>query len=1062
MTTRLPCFKELLLIVRFVLAAVLIGLLGGRCGGAEESVYRLKFNDVLSDANNSIDFAIALHQNSAGTIFIGTKSGLKVTDGYHFRHYKHSSIDENSLSANWITDLEDDGEEGLWIGTKQGLNYFEYSTGRFVRYLEGDDKSSSFINDYIQKVVIGPNGKIWVLTRKELGFYDRNLDRFERVWNVSSISDDHSISLTDAVFDRKGRIWVSTDLEGVIRFDPSNGDIRRYSKPEEISAGSIDCLIIDREDRIFCGFSNANIHGVVGNGIAYYNEEHDRFEDFKLGGEHFNQNVSTLYLDRENILWAGTIKGELFRVEIESQKVGLAYKVKPSEEGAYVTSILEDHSGVLWFGRQFAALKVANLNSQFYRSWQSDDSVIGGLPNNHITSIYVDSDDILWIGTFRGLVCYDLGKELYVDILDRDENSYRVFTERISAMYEDSYGVFWIGLFEKGVLRVDRKRGVVDRIYNSDTGNPNSISSDRIESIFEDSKGDLWFGMRGGLDRYDRGRDQFENYPISNNSDIGKSENHVLDILEDRKGQLWLATDKGVCRISADRKIMDRYVNEPNRLSYNKTRCLLEDSKGDVWVGTRGGLNRFREGTQDFVHYLVDDDVSISVVLGILEDSSGKIWLSTSGGLCRLNRETGDYKIYDKNAGLLNSYFEIHAYHKSKSGDFYFGGMAGLDSFRPEELKDLGGEPNIGFFSIHVFGEEVYSWNQLKNIDQVELSSSKNYMSIEFGLLDFVNPSKNTHSYKLEGFDEEWNFAESHNHASYTNLEPGEYVFRVKGANSAGRESAGDYSLAIVITPRFWQTDWFRGILVLLGVLVLWVVNQSIVASTLKSKNAELLDAKKNLESASKAKTQFLANIGHEVRTPLNGVIGTISLLRATDLTKEQIEYTDVAESSTHSLLDVLNDILDFSKIEVGRMKLHDDVIDLKEFVSNLIGMVKGYSKNGEVKIGYDIDSNIPKEIIGDAVRIRQILLNLLTNAVKFTYKGSVDLRLTLKDEDGDRLTIRFAVHDTGIGIPKQQLQSVFEAFSQVDDSNTRNQGGTGLGLAISKQLVEMMDGHVG
>ncbi len=417
----------------------------------------------------------------------------------------------------------------------------------------------------------------------------------------------------------------------------------------------------------------------------------------------------------------------------------------------------------------------------------------------------------------------------------------------------------------------------------------------------------------------------------------------------------------------------------------------------------------------------------------------------------------------------------------------YFGGVNGFNEFHPDSLKSTSYEPPLVFTDFQIFNESVPPVKN-KSIGEeyqpITLSYKQSVISFEFATLNFVSRERKQYSYLMEGFDKGWNLIGTRHLATYTNLDPGSYVLKVRGLNSDRNWSRNIASISLIITPPFWQTWWFKVISITMSVGVLALIfairekmirkqrvtlvqqvkerTRQLLLSTADERQARKEAEKANFEAnqANRAKSVFLATMSHELRTPMNGVIGMASLLAQTPLNSEQREYTETIRTCSDSLLGVINDILDYSKIESEKMELEQKDFNLRNSIEEVLDMFAEKAAHTGLDLIYQLDYNVPSQIIGDSLRLRQVLTNLVSNAIKSTKKGEIFIGVRLLKTDGEKCELCFEVRDTGIAIPEDKIDKLFKAFSQVDSSTTRKYGGTGLGLAISEKLIRLMGGN--
>ena len=1062
----------------------------------------LRFEQLDVDDGLAQESVLSIVQDRQGFMWFGSQAGLSRFDGYKVTVYRNVAGDARSLAENWVGVLHLDPQGRMWVGTDGGLDLFDPKTQAFQHYLPREPEKRGSGNRHIKAIADDGKGGLWIGTADGLQHFDPASGNFDiyhhERGNAGSLGHDQVNALAR---DKHGRLWIATSA-GIDMFDSSSRNFVHYPLLAAGARGA-QSLLVDRDQVLWVGTQN---------GIERWTLEGKYPQRRMLGAAEGlpPSTVKRIYQDQDGTLWVGSQTGGLFRWR-QSDDRFVQYRHQQGDPHSiadnYVFSLFRDNVGTLWVGTWYRGVSRVDLGSGGFSRLVKDPGQPFTLTDNKVRALLDAGDGKVWVGNSDGLNYYDpvTGKTvLYRTSTGTGGDSLEF---QVTALLHDprDRNVLWIGS-RNGVRRFDIKARRFGPLMLSH-GDP---ENDVIRFLYGDREGMVWASARNGLHRIDpssNGVLTFRHDP----SDIHSLADSVArPVLEDRRGNLWIGTFNGLDLLDRKTGRFTHFRNNPNdagSLSHNEVHYLFEDDDGMLWIGTAAGLNRMErrpDGSVNFRRFLRKDGLADDAIAGILPDRGKYLWLSTNTGISRLDMGNGQVRNYSGVDGTIEgAYFDGSAL-RAADGTLYFGGFNGITAFDPQEVRENGSAPTAVITDFQIFNKPVRPGQggankgvlqqAIEYTSALSLREGDSVFSLEFAALHYAAPQRNRFAYQLVGFDKDWVVTDANKRfATYTNLDPGTYQFRVKAANKDGIWSDNAAALSITIAPPFWKTWWFR--LMLLATLLggAWAAyhmrvrvlrrqqqrleqqvglrtaevelkNQLLLEQKreLEQRDKHLSQAKQRAEDATRQKSEFLANMSHEMRTPLAGVIGMLGFaLRDNALAERTRDQIERGQGNAQSLLAIINDLLDFSKIEAGKLNIESIDFALASLVENVVSLFAEQTMADTVGFEVDFAENLPQFVVGDPTRLRQVLVNLVGNAFKFTERGKVSLRVDSDGQGPDGHHIRFTVEDTGIGIPPDALPRLFQKFEQGDTTTTRRYGGTGLGLAISSQLVQLMGGRI-
>ena len=1052
-----------------------------------------------------------LLQDHVGFIWLCTQDGLSRYDGYEFVTYKSDVEVDNSVSDDFIhTLLLGDGQT-LWIGTRNGLSNYDLKLDKFANYTK--DNSGLVHNNILSLERAGP-GKIWVGTESGLDNFDFITETATPFASMFPEGDTLSNRHIKVIYRDEELLWVGTK-NGLNRIDLSSGRVTTYLVNEVNKSGESE----KNEIWDLFGDSDGNVWiGTDGNGLKVYDPISDSVQDvkFEVPGQGLLENlkVSSINKDVDSSFWIGTDGNGVILLNKNTQE----FNIYQNREGSTyslvnnkVTDIFRDLNDRIWLAT-WSGMNQGVPKEEKILSYKPSSDKGNSLSHRMIMPILETADGVLWISTLGGgLNKYSRAKNEIIHYKHIPGKSNSLSNDEIWALHEDSRGFLWIGTSGGGLNRFDpQSASFVHYLYNPQDKFSLHSPLNRIYSIYEDSRGDLWVGtVTGGLNRYNYSTDSFEVFTSSESDSTTLSNNRVNPLFEDSNGVFWIGTyGGGLNKFIRETETFVHYrhnAEDSTSISSDMVTVITEYPQGTLWVGTfGGGLNRFNPESGTFKRYTTKDGLPDDIIAGILSDDEGNLWISTNnGGITRFNPESETFRNYDERDGLQSDRFHIGSYYKSDSGEMFFGGNNGFNSFFPNYLKDDPTPPRVVFteFTVDGTSQNPHPDSSLTKAapyaDSVYIKPDQREFSFKFAALHYKNPDKNEYRYMLEGYDEGWRYNGTERETiTFGNLSPRTYTLKVIASNSDGMwmEERDAAAITVIVEPAWYET-WFARIAYLLaagfGVLgiVRWRVRQverenERLELTVKERTAEIEEQKEVLEEQNvqledqkdklevqaeqlmemdRVKSNFFANISHEFRTPLTLIMGPARDAlegKHGPLRDSLAQHLNLVARSAESLEDLIDQLLNLSRLEAGQLMLHVRCYDIVSAIQDTVTLFHARAEPRGIALSVEADEE-ELLLFVDREKLERILNNLLSNAFKFTPDGGAIKVLAYSVQADDARWVEFAVEDNGEGIAPEVLPHVFDRFRQGDASSTRTHGGTGIGLALTRELVELHGGSI-
>ncbi len=770
-------------------------------------------------------------QDKEGFIWFGTQGGLNKYNGSSsqpFKVYLHNISDTNSLSSSWVYGISEDNSGNIWVATMSGLDKLDRKTGNIIRHLHDPEDPQTISGDRIFGVLVDSRGYIWAKTIDAINKLDTATGKFTRFVHDIDYFTKPSLNYSFPIFeDSQDNLWIGTQ-DGLFMFDRDYETWKRFSVK--------DCYISDNHINVIYEDPKGNLWIGTNNGLNKFNYKTGKFinyfhNDMGTDNSLSSNDIRAIREDCLGRLWIGTFGGGLnmFDPKTDEFRIFMPKVNDPNSiSHPLILSIIEDNSHILWVGTYGGAINKIDLKSKKFNLFTQHNF---GLNYNDMAAIY-EEDSILWIGTWGGgLNLYNKKTEKIELITSKSKGKRKLTNNFVHVILKDSRGYIWIGT-RNGINIYNKKTDEFTTLKSLFKDN-NILSGDevfdniRINDIIEDKYNNIWVGTEDRLYNINFETKSVKAYAHETGNEESLSNNHVYAVLEDKEGFIWIGTvANGMNRYNPVTGVFMRYqgdVRNPNTISNNRVFDVFEDSDGLLWIATGSGLNKFNKKDTSFTIYTKNDGLPSDLIYNIIEDNNKNLWMSTGYGFAMFDRKTNTFKSYDKADGLGSLELNFGSIYKSKSGEIYFGGPKGLNSFYPDSLFENPYIPKMVFLEYTKNNNDGIFTKPLDNVEEIELFHNDHTITIYFAALEFTNPQKNRYKYKMEGLSDDWTDLENQNFQTFSNLPAGDYVLTVIGSNNDMIWNEEGVSLKITVHPPYWQTTW--AYLAYLVLLVLFVYN---------------------------------------------------------------------------------------------------------------------------------------------------------------------------------------------------------------------------------------------
>ncbi|MEN3324985.1 two-component regulator propeller domain-containing protein [Mariniflexile soesokkakense] len=1024
------------------------------CSSQSQPVFK-KINQFAGLSNGRVTSIV---KNNNDFVWIGTNNGLNRYDGKDIKIYNKQN---SSLSANDISDLLIDSKGTMWIATLGGgLNFYNPTNNTFHSFKNIPKTPNSLLSNHVNALIEDLNGFIWLGTEKGLCMLNKETQKFTSFPYQFDKSKTQSFNITSIFEDKNNNLWIGTFGNGLYLFEKSKERFTKILSNQVYLSDFINVISSLNSDKILIGTNGSGLIMIdltTNTFSNYFKDNINLKEEIKI--------VRSINKDKKDNLWVGTDGNGLFEIEYPNGKEPTVHnythnsQLESSLSGNTIYKIIDDNDSNIWIGTAWNGINVLDKR-------QTNELLYGDIIGVNPTPVLsiLKTKKHLYLG-LDGDGLTDYNQESKKIKYYNEKNKASIGGRYIQKITETEDGNLWLGTFTNGLIKFNDKTENFKQ-YKLQFENQNSISFNDVRDIIEDKNNNLWIATwGGGLNYFNTKTENFISYREGKGKDNTVNNDNVIALEEDGDN-IWIGTYGGGVNLlnTTTRKFAHFIHSESNNasISSNNVFSLLKDSNGYLWIGTSGeGVNRMDLKSKKIERFQLEEKIKYQTITGIIEDDNRNIWFSTKHGIFNYSYKTKTFNSFSN----LKGEFHINSVFKDELGFLYFGGIQGVVKFNPNTVQIKQNQPIVKITNFKLFNKELEISKDgiLKKavpyVNDIALEHNQNVVTFEFAALEFPDSQNCEYAIKMENFDNDWREIGKDRTATFTNLSPGDYIFKVKSKETGGDWSANYTAVNLMILKPFWLKWWAFVIysIILLGLFYLFR-KYTIAWERMKSNlEFEKLTHEKDNELYN-LKQQFFTNISHEIRTPVTLILSSINRLfdKGSILEKKDANAAHLIKKSSNNLLGLVNELLDIRKLESNQMQLRVTKGEIVSYCKEIFLSFSEIASDRHIK--YTFKSEVESlELWYDKNQLEKVIYNVLTNAFKFTKnKGKIELKIEQNKE-----AVFIFIKDSGIGMSDVFLSKIFNRFYQEKTTETSDKPGFGLGLSISKEIINLHKGDI-